>query len=256
MWGNGSRYERLEQVERLLAQRPRGWRTSELARELGVDPDTIRRDLAMLEAMGTGLIKEGWFYRLDHRRAIHTARLTTDEALALYLAARLFSRYSDEHNPHGASALDRLADALHAKSPVLAGHIAVAARTVRSRTTRPEYVATLEVISRAWLERRKVRLGYRSITSDEITERTFAPYYLEPSAIGFACYAIGHDDLRGTLRTLKIERITAARLTDESFAIPDDFDPARLLESAWGVMWGDEDGQAVTLRFPRPLRDG
>src|SRR5688572_9195123 len=97
-----SRYERLTQLERLLVSRPRGWKTSELAGELGIDPDTVRRDLAMLEALGTGLIKEGWYYRLDHRRTVHTARFTTDEALALYLAARLLSRYSDEFNPHSA----------------------------------------------------------------------------------------------------------------------------------------------------------
>ncbi len=38
-----SRYEWLEGLERLLAGRPAGWCTAELARELGVDPDTIRR---------------------------------------------------------------------------------------------------------------------------------------------------------------------------------------------------------------------
>ncbi len=244
-----SRYERLESLERLLAGRPAGWRTAELARELGVDPDTIRRDLALLESLGTGVIKEGWRYRLDHRRALHTVRLSTDEVLALYLAARLLSRYSDEHNPHSVRALERLADALQGRSPALAGHILLAARSVRGRAARPEYVATLETLTRAWVERRKVRLRYRAITSDETTERTFAPYYLEPSAIGYACYVIGFDDLRGALRTLKVERIGAADLTDEPFSVPDDFDPQRLLDSAWAVMWSDDGAQAVTLRF-------
>lgn len=245
----GSRYERLEQLERLLVNRPQGWKTSELARELGVDPDTIRRDLIMLESLGTGLTKEGWFYRIDHRRSVHTARLTTDEVLALYLAARLLSRYSDEYNPHSARALERLADALQPKSPVLAQHIALAAQAVRTRAGAPAYVATLETLTRAWVERRKVRLRYRSLTRDEITERVFAPYYLEPSAIGYACYAIGYDDLRQTLRTLKVERIAAAYLTDEHFTVPDGFEPLRLLESAWGIMWSDEGEQTVTLRF-------
>ncbi len=244
-----SRYERLEQLERLLARRPAGWRTAELADELAVDPDTIRRDLAMLESLGTGLVKEGWRYRLDHRRSLHTVRLTTDEALALYLAARLLSRYSDEHNPHSVRALERLADALQPRSPVLARHILLAARSVRGRDARPDYVATLETLTRAWVERRKVQLRYRAITSDETTERTFAPYYLEPSAIGYACYVIGFDELRGALRTLKVERIVAVWLTDERFSVPDEFDPLRLLDSAWAVMWSDDSEQAVTLRF-------
>lgn len=244
-----SRLERLERLEHLLAGRPEGWRTVDLARELAVDPDTIRRDFAALEALGTGLIKAGHRYRLDHRRALHTVRLTTDEILALYLAARLLSRYSDEFNPHSARALERLADAVQGRAPTLARHILAAARAVRARLPHPTYVAVLETLTRGWVERRKVRLTYRAITSDETTERTFAPYYLEPSAVGYACYAIGHDDLRQTLRTLKVERIGAATLTDAPFAIPPDFDPQRLLDTAWGVMWSDDAETVVTLRF-------
>lgn len=178
-----SRYERLEQLERLLGSRSRGWRTSDLARALGVDPDTIRRDLALIESLGTGLIKEGWCYRVDHRRSLHTARLTTDEVLALYLAARLLSRYSDEYNPHTVRALERLADAVGARSPILARHMALAARAVGARAAQPAYVATLETLTRAWVEGRKVRLRYRSITKDETTERTFAPYIV-PTGVG------------------------------------------------------------------------
>ncbi len=244
-----SRYERLDQLERLLASRPAGYQTGELGHALGVAPDTVRRDLALLESRGTGLVKDGRRYRLDHRRAIHTLRLTTDQALALYIAARLLTRHSDEHNPHAAGALDQLADALATRTPELARHIHVAAQSVRARAVQPAYVAALESLTRGWIERRKVRLTYRAITTGAETTRTFAPYYLEPSAVGLALYAIGHDDLRNELRTLKVERIVAATLTDEAFAIPSDFDPARLLESAWGVMWGEEGGHPVTLRF-------
>ena len=243
------RIERLDRLERLLAARPVGYQTGELARALGVGPDTIRRDLDFLESRGTGLVKNGRRYLLDHRRAIHTLRLTTDQALALYLAARLLTRHSDEHNPHAAAALDRLADALATRTPELARHILLAAQSVRARAAQPAYVAALETLTRGWIERRKVRLTYRAITTGDETTRTFAPYYLEPSAVGLALYAIGHDDLRGELRTLKVERIAAAALTAEPFAIPADFDPARLLESAWGVMWGEEGGHPVTLRF-------
>jgi len=251
-----SRYERLEQLERLLVSRPHGWRTSELAHELAVDADTVRRDLALLESLGTGLLKEGWYYRLDHRRMRHTIRLATDEVLALYLAARLLSRYSDEHNPHSVRALEQLADALAGRSPDLARHILLAARSVHGRAARPAYVATLEILTRAWIERRKVHLRYRAITSDEPTERLFAPYFLEPSAIGYTCYVIGFDELRGALRTFKVERIEEAHLTDEPFVVPDDFDSIRLLESAWGVMWRDDGGQEVTFRFARAPRAG
>lgn len=244
-----SRMERIDDIERKLARRPEGWTTGELAREYEVDPSTIFRDLVMLEGRGTGLIKQGRRYVLDHRRSIHNVKLTNDELLALYLAARLLSRHSDEHNPHVVKALDKLADALRARSPRMAQHVDQAAAAVRERRIRREYVASLEVLTQGWAEGRKVCLRYRSYTKDETTERTFAPYFFEPSGIGYACYVIGHDDLRGALRTLKVERIYDARLTDERYTVPSTFAPQELLASAWGVIWRDEADVEITLRF-------
>lgn len=249
MTRSDTRYERLDDIERKLARRPEGWTTGELAREYDIDPDTVLRDLNLLEARGTGLLKQGRRYILDHRRSLHSVKLNSNEVLALYLAARLLSRHSDEHNPHVIKALEKLADALDAKSPLMARHVAQAAAAVRSRRTRREYVEALEVLTQGWAESRKVRLRYRSYTKDETTERIFAPYYIEPSGIGYACYVIGFDELRGALRTLKVERVQEARLTDERFEVPLSFDPQQLLASAWGVIWRDEGEIEVTLRF-------
>lgn len=244
-----SRYERLDTIERLLARTPDGLTTGQLAAIVQMDTDTIRRDLAMLESRGTGLLKHGRRWRIDHRRSFHMVKLTNDEVLALYLAARLLSRHSDEHNPHVVQALDKLADAVDAKAPLFARHIHQAAMAVRTRRTRRDYVEALEVLTRGWAEGRKVRLRYRSYTRDETTERLFAPYFIEPSSIGYACYVIGHDDLRNELRTFKVERVKEARLTDERFTIPAQFDPLELLASAWGVVWRDAGDIEVTLRF-------
>ncbi len=243
-----TRLERLADIERKLAQRPEGWTTSELAQEYGVDPSTIYRDLMLLESMGTGMAKHGRRYALDFRRSLAQVRLSQNEMLALYLAARLLSRHSDEHNPHVVTALEKLADALRDRSPLMARHIDQAAVAVNIRRAKPAYVEALEVLTQAWAEGRKVRLHYRA-TSNEVSERVFAPYFLEPSGIGYACYAIGYDDLRDSLRTLKVERIVMAALTDEFYSIPADFDPQRLLANAWGVIWRDAGAIEVVLRF-------
>lgn len=244
-----SRYERLDAIERKLAQRPDGWTTGELARDLGVNPSTIFRDLHMLESRGTGLIKQGRRYVLDHRRALHSVKLTNHEILVFYLAARLLSRHSDEHNPHVVKALEKLADALRDKLPLMAQHIDQAATSVRRRRTRREYVEALEIITQGWVEGRKVRFRYRSYSKDERTERLIAPYFIEPSSLSHACYVIGYDELRQELRTFKIERIAEAELTEERYTIPDEFDAQRLLSSAWGVIWRDQQEVEVTLRF-------
>jgi proteasome accessory factor B len=151
-----SRYERLDAIERRLAQRPEGWTTGELARELGVDASTIFRDLRFLEGRGTGLIQHGRRYLLDHRRSLYTLKMTNDEVQAVYLAARLLSRHSDEHNPHVVRALEKLADALRTRSPLIAHHIDQAAVAVRTRRTRRAYVEALEALTQGWAEQRKV----------------------------------------------------------------------------------------------------
>jgi predicted DNA-binding transcriptional regulator YafY len=243
-----SRLERIHDIERKLARNPKGWTTGELAKEYGVDISTIQRDLNYLESLGTGLIRQGRRYVLNHRRALHTVKMTNDEVLALYLAARLLSRHSDEHNPHVVRALEKLADALRDKSPRIAQHIDQAATAVRSRRSRPHYIEALEVLTQAWATGHKVRLRYRS-PDNQKTERTFAPYFIEPSGIGYACYVIGYDFLREKLRTLKIERIIEAELTNEPFDIPAEFDAQKLLANAWGVMWRDEGSIEVVLRF-------
>lgn len=243
-----SRYERLDAIERRLAQRPEGWTTGELARDLGVDPSTIYRDLLLLESRGVGLIQDRRRYRLDHRRALHTVKMTNGEVMAVYLAARLLSRHSDEHNPHVVRALEKLADALQAKSPLIARHIYQAAVAVGARRARRDYIEAMEVLTQGWAEGRKVWLRYRSSEND-LTERLFAPYFIEPSGIGYACYVIGYDELRESLRTLKVERITEARITDARFTIPDSFNPQQLLADAWGVVWRDAGTIAVVLRF-------
>jgi hypothetical protein len=47
-------------------------------------------------------------------------------------------RHSDEHKPHVVKALEKLADALSAKSPLIAGQMARAAEAVRARQVRRE----------------------------------------------------------------------------------------------------------------------
>jgi len=47
----------------------------------------------------------------------------------------------------------------------------------------------------------------------------------------------------------KLERIQRAELTEECYEIPEDFDPAELLKSAWGIWYGEEALTEVQLRF-------
>lgn len=239
-----SKAARLRRIEHRLYNAPGGLRVSDLARDCGVARRTIYRDLLSLEEMGVPIWEDRGRFGIDRAAYLSTVRLNLNEAVALYFAARLLAHHSDEHNPHTVSALDKLAAGLPAGT--IATHIARVADLVRERPIRSDYIVTLEVLTRAWADRRMVRLRYRT-PNRELTEREVAPYFIEVSRSTPAAYVIGHDRLRGAIRTFKIERIERAELLDEAYEVPDDFDPYSFLSSAWGVM--DESEVEVHLRF-------
>lgn len=240
-----TRSERLKRLENLLYQSINGLTTGDIARRFGYNRSTAYRDLKSLERSGAPIWENNRRYGLVKDRYVTSVRVNLHEALALYLSARLLSAHSDKHNPHGVSALEKLASAL---PDSLGQHILKTAAATAQRRPNPDYLRTMEILTRAWAERRQVRLTYHNPQTNESTQRTFDPYFIEPSPIAYACYVIGHDHLRQAIRQLKIERIQRVELLDTSYEIRENFDPHQYLARAWGIMGGDE-RTTVKLRF-------
>lgn len=243
MAGSTETLERLEEMERMLMRR--AWTTSELAREFGVDPSTIYRNIEQLEIMGSPVEKEhdrrkGRRYWIDQQRFLNRVRVTLHEATALYLGARLLSRMSDTSNQFVVTALNKLAEPLEVSAPLLAKHIHRAAHAVHVRPHDTLDVEVFRVLAQAWGESRKVHIVYQALHTSDTTERVLSPYYLESIEAEQAFYVLGHDSKSDALRTFKLDRICAITLLPDRFHIPDDFDPLEQLQSAWGIMWADE----------------
>jgi predicted DNA-binding transcriptional regulator YafY len=239
-----SKAARLQRIERRLYNAPQGLSVTQLAGDCGVNRRTIYRDLHALDEMGVPIWEHQGRFGIDRATYLSTVRLNLYESLALYFAVRLLTHHSDEHNPHIVSALDKLAAGL--PDETIAAHIAQAADQIRSRPLRTAYIRTLERLTRAWADRRLIRLQYQTLNR-EITERVLAPYFIEVSRSTPAAYVIGFDHLRQAIRTFKIERITDAELLDQPYRIPPDFDPYDFLARAWGVM--DDADVQIRLRF-------
>lgn len=239
-----SKTARLRRIEHRLYNALAGLRVVDLAEYCGVDRRTIYRDLLTLDEMGVPVWEHEGRYGINRESYLSTVRLNLNEAIALFFAARLLAHHSDEHNPHVVSALSKLAAGL--PDTTISSHLASAADVIRARPLRADYVRVLEVITRAWADKRKINMHYRA-ASGKTTERVICPYFLEVSRSEPSSYVIGYDDLRGALRTFKIERIASAELLDETYTIPDDFDPYVHLAASWSVM--DEAEVDVRLRF-------
>lgn len=242
---------RIQQLEKLLLSHPEGLPAAEIARRLQVHRSTVGRDI---EAFGDeiGMIQnDDGSYWID--RTYYRARLglTLNEGMALHLAARLMATRSDKHNPHAASALRKLGESLRQFAPLVSRHLLGSADVMDGAQQRsdPTYLRVLETLTQAWAEGYMVRLKHRH-TNGRLYEHTFATYFIEPYAIGQTTYVIGRREPQNEMRTFKIERIDfVERLPNHSYTIPDDFDPAAHLESAWGIWSTEQDPVEVVLHF-------
>ena len=113
----------------------------------------------------------------------------------------------------------------------------------------PVYLQALEKLTLAWAEGTKVQVWHRSDKDQEIRTYVFAPYYIEPYAIGQSTYVFGLREPPGEIRTFKIERIERVEILRETYSIPDDFDPFEMLSEAWGIWFKTEAPKHVTLKF-------
>ncbi len=229
------RAARLLEIENLLFRHIGGLRVAEIAGYFGVNRRTIYRDLDLLTEAGTPIWEERGQYGTVRDQYLATVRLRFNEAVALYIAARLLGRHADEHNPHIVSALNKLATAF---PDPLANYISRTAEAIRNRPVNEAFVSILETISLCWAENHKVRIWYRSPRSGALRERVLAPYTLEPSGSG-GLYVIGFDDWAHAVRTFKLDRLERAQSLPDTYVIPESFDPATHLADAWGIMSGE-----------------
>jgi proteasome accessory factor B len=215
----------------------------DLVDRLEVDRRTVYRDLDFLGEQGVPVWQQNGRFGINRTRYLATVRLSFHEAMALVLAGLLLSRTIDEHNPHVATALRKLAVTL--PNP-LTSQLERAARRVQTHGDGQQQVEVLEGIAEGWANQQKVKVGYRSPRSGELRDRVFAPYALEPTPSGI--YVIAHDDRADDLRTYKLDRLEYVSVLEETFAIPAKFDPEVYLSSGWRIMSG-EGMMEVVLKF-------
>ncbi len=236
---------RLNQIKELLRGRKGGLTVEELARMTGVTPRSIQRDLITIESEdGVPLVNDKNRYALMREERLSPLDLTLQEARAVLIATRLFLRYSDECDAFAATALKKLAQIM---PQAVRAQVRAAAESLSERPLDLDFTRNLSAVTDAWARGRYVRISYRSAGKQRAKEVIVAPYFLEPSAAGFATYLIGYSRTHQQIRTFKIERIVSAEMLPEHFEMPADLQVDELLSSAWGIIWGE--GIVVQLRF-------
>lgn len=245
--------ERLLQMEALLLANPQGLTQSEIARRLGVDRSVIHRNLYDFQKIYPTITHDDGRVSLDRAAYLVKVAFTLHEATAVHLAARLLATRMDRQNPHAASALRKLGVALEKLAPRISAHVKQSADVMDDATQwqDPRYLDVLEKLTLAWAELRKVKVWHRSDKAGRVFEYTLSPYFIEPYAVGQTTHLIARDESTGKMRTLKIERIEKAEVTQVHYEIPNDFDPRHLLADAWGIWYTTGEPVEVILKFHR-----
>jgi predicted DNA-binding transcriptional regulator YafY len=243
------RTARLLKVEHILYEYRDGIRPGDIARLCGVSPRTTYRDLiALQEELKLPVWEKDCLYGIDRGHFLPPVKLTLQEALALFMSARLVARHSDERNLNFESAFDKLACVL--PQPI-SQHVRDTVAEIAARREDDRFTRVLDILATAWATRKTVRIGHEWTSADgtysKVYERKLDPYFIEPSDIGRSCYVIGHDHYSGEVRVFKIERIQQIELTADEYEIPEDWHAGKFLKSSWGIAQGEE--VEIKIRF-------
>ncbi len=199
-----NRTERLIKMEQLLFRSDTGLRAVELAEACDVDRRTVYRDLSLLNEVGVPVYQKDGRFCLERDQYLATIRLSFDETVALLLAASA----SRQENPHLASAMAKLSQAL--PDPV-AAHASVLTELTRTQPADTERVEILDTITRAWADQRRIKLWYRTRSDEKFRARELSTYFIEPKPDG-SVYIVGFDSLSQRVRAFKLSRIRHVKM--------------------------------------------
>ena len=247
---------RLFEFRDYLATHDPAYKT-ELAKVLGMNRRTVYRYIEKLETMGIRVItnEDGKVY-IPRETYLANVNFTLNEAMALYLAARLLATRTDRRNKHAARAVGKLGVACKKAAPEISRQMLRTGQYVDSDEQMQDqtFLAVLERLTQAMAEGKRVSFWYRK---DQMGEDNpyddFAPYFIEPYAVGRTTYVGGCYADSPKIYTYKVERITRVNLTDRGYQIPNSFNPAVYLEDAWGIWTANKEQkpEMVVLRFSK-----
>ena len=248
--GKRDRTARLMRVARLLEGNPNGMRPKDIADRLGMSVRNVYRDLKALEReVGLPVWAADGRWGVDAEGFLPPLKLTLQEAMAVFLGARLMVRYADKYDPDLASAFEKLAATL---PEALRDHVARSLDVLQDAPRDPAFSDHVRQLTRAWAEHRVVEIVYEGAAFEgrtgERSRRTVRPFLIEPSLQTHALYLIGWDEGRDAMRTFKIERIHEVRVTARGFEPPEGATLERDLRRGWDII-ADQPPVEVVLRF-------
>ncbi|MGE5865273.1 MAG: helix-turn-helix transcriptional regulator [Rhizobacter sp.] len=244
------RIERIHALHRILTAARYPVTVQRLQEELECSRATVYRDLAYLRdylmapVMGNG--EAGFRYDPDEadRFELPGLWLSSQELHSLLAAQQLMMRSG------GGVLSTALAPLQHRIEKLLDEHAGgrrvpvERVRVIPHRSRKLDETAFRNVAT-AVLDRKQLAFEYRARSTDERTRRTVSPQRLTHYRENWYLDAWDHD--RDGLRSFSVDRITAARVSDEAARDVPDEELDRQLASSYGIFSGTPKGWATVM---------
>ncbi len=251
------RIERIHALHRILTAARYPVTVQRLQEELECSRATVYRDLAYLRdylmapVVGNG--EAGFRYDPDEadRFELPGLWLSSQELHSLLAAQQLMMRSG------GGVLSTALAPLQHRIEKLLDEHAGgrrvpvERVRVIPHRSRRLDETAFRNVAT-AVLDRRQLAFDYRARSTDERTKRTVSPQRLTHYRENWYLDAWDHD--RDGLRSFSVDRITAARVSDEAARDVPDEELDRQLASSYGIFSGTPKGWATVMFSAKAAR--
>lgn len=241
-----NRHALIDQMEHLYLER--AWSDQEMADAVGTGRENVWKIRAkVMEAqMGIPFITENGRHRIDRSAYVANIRLTPPETLALYIGARRLQQHTKTGQKDVASALEKLAHALH--KPFI-GKMVQAAKVVLEQEQDEQQVVNLRKIMEGWMNGRRLELTHRVPHAKTVRKYLVTPYQLEPAMWGDGVYLIGYSDYHQGIASFKLSRIERVTVTTQSVEQEAEFDSYAMLRHAWGIWNSEKEPETVRLQF-------
>jgi len=253
----GNQLARQWQLIQRLARSRYGLGLDSLADELGCVRRTVYRDLDALMLAGFPVVSEKRDGRVLYR-FLDTFRLgdvpfTPDEILALAFGEDLLRAL--EGTVFHDSIRSALAKIRAGLGPELTEYLARLGESFRVLPGPHKSYAhlreTIRLLNQAVLERRTLRIRYRTGRTGALSTRELDPYRVWYRSGGL--YVVGFDHKSREIRTFAVDRIRAATPTARRFTPDPGFDFDATIGASFGVI--AEPATTVRIRFERRWAD-
>jgi proteasome accessory factor B len=253
----GDQLSRQWKLIQRLARNRFGIGLDDLADELECTRRTVYRDLDALMLAGFPVTSERRdgrvFYQFLDTFKLGDVPFTPDEILSLAFGEDLLRALEGTvFHDSIRSALDKIRASLAPEVGAFLARLGESFRVLPG--PHQDYAAmrdAIRVLNEAVLERRTVRMRYRTGRTGTEKARELDPYRVWYRA--GALYVVGHDHLSGEVRTFAVGRIRQIEAGSRRFQVPASFDFDAYVGSAFGVI--TEPPVAVRIRFDRRWAD-